>query len=109
MRLEIVVGEELYAVDVSDSFITEAEGFFTQLDQALDRGWQMSREWVEHPSNLQRCQIAADRLLSALTQENHALAELAAAYILKRFPKTQRIDIDTTGDVSQTTFEPNLA
>ena len=106
MRLEIVVDDSIYAIDISDTFMQQAESFFEQIDKAMDRGWQMGRHWIEHPNDIQRCQITANRLLGALNQENHTLAELAAAYILKKFPATKRVDIDTTGNMAETTFEP---
>ena len=36
------------------------------MDQDMDAGWQMSRDWVDNPSREQRCQIVADKLLTAL-------------------------------------------
>jgi hypothetical protein len=54
----------------------------------MDQGWQMSREWVDRPNQLQRCQIIADKLLSALEKENERLGMMMAGYICARLPKS---------------------
>ncbi len=70
----------------------------------MDAGWQMSREWVDNPDNVQRCQIAADKILTAIHSENEKIATLMAAYILKKLPNITSVDIDTEGDINQTLF-----
>ncbi len=70
----------------------------------MDKGWQMSRVWVEHPDAQQRCQIVADKLLTALEQDNEQLIGLMAAYILKRRPGTAEVVIDVEGNMLQTEF-----
>jgi len=64
----------------------------------------MSREWVENPGTIQRCQIAADRILTSLHTESEKMATLMAAYILKKLPNVTTVDIDTEGDMTQTSF-----
>ena len=39
----------------------------------MDKGWQMSRFWVEKPDLYQRCQIVADRILGAFHTENQKM------------------------------------
>ena len=105
MILKLVVGEQTYAVDVTDTRLVEAEDFFQKIDRDMDRGWQMSRQWVDHPDTVQRCQILADKALTALHKRNRQMVELAAAYILKRLPGVTCADIATDGDMTQTRFE----
>ncbi len=62
----------------------------------------MSREFVERPDRLQRCQIVADRLLTSLTQGNEATAMLMAGYIALRMPGAIGVDIDATGEMQNT-------
>jgi len=85
--------------------LNEGENFFAKVDADMDRGWQMSRCWVENPNTIQRCQILADRMLTALQTKNEPMVGLAAAYILNRLPGVAHIDLDTTGDMTQTRFE----
>jgi hypothetical protein len=95
-------GDEPTPVNVPDNILFEAEAFFKKMDADLDKGWQMSRDWVEQLNTLQRCQVAADRLLTALENENRAMATMMAGYILNKMPGIKEIHIDTTGDMQQT-------
>jgi hypothetical protein len=72
------------------------------MDRDMDRGWQMSREWVECLNLKQRCQIAADKMLNAIHSENETLMLLMAGYILSRLPDVTRINIDTNGEMMET-------
>lgn len=102
MKLGVTVEGTTRVLDVPDEVVREAEDFFAKMDSDMDRGWQMSREFVEHPDRVQRCQIAAHRLLGALSVGKHDVALLMAAYILKRAPGITGLDIDTTGEITST-------
>lgn len=102
MLLNVIINEETYPVTVPDDMLVDAEDVFQKMDADMDLGWQMSRKWVDHPNTLQRCQIAADRLLTAIENENQKLAALMAGYILKRMPGISAVDIDTSGDMTET-------
>lgn len=66
----------------------------------MDRGYQMSRLWVDNPDQEQRCQIVADKILTALSNGNQKSGTLMAAYILKRMPHIREIHLNTEGDIS---------
>ena len=85
--------------------LSEAAAVFARMDADMDRGWQMSRMWVEQPDRMQRCQIVADRLLTALENRNQKLATMMAAYILATLPGIRSIDIATDGDMTSTRIE----
>ena len=104
MILKVVIDEKTIPIEVPDYMLVEAEAFFNKIDTDMDAGWQMSRSWVENPDNVQRCQIAADKILTSIHTENEKMATLMAAYILKKLPNVSSVDIDTEGDVSQTSF-----
>jgi len=78
------------------------EGSVEKLDRDMDRGWQMSRQFVARPDRLQRCQIVADRLLTSLTQGNQATGMLMAAYIALRMPGSIGVAIDAEGEMQNT-------
>lgn len=105
MELTITVDADQYQVEVPDDVVAEGEDFFARMDADMDKGWQMSREWVEQPGNLQRCQIAADKILTALHTENEALTMMMAGYILSRMPGVTGIRIVNDGDMSTTEFD----
>lgn len=102
MRFKVVVGEQVYAVEVPEDLLREAADFHARLDRDMDRGWQMSREYVAQPDRLQRCQIAADKLLTAIMQGNESTAMLMAGYIALRMPGAVGVDIDASGEMQNT-------
>ena len=104
MILEITVNGKAHPVEVPESLLEEARDFFLKLDRDMDRGCQMSRQWVDHPNDEQRCQVVADRIWTAVHKKNRAMVGLGSAYILRRLPGVRRVCIDTSGDITQTTF-----
>jgi hypothetical protein len=67
----------------------------------MDKGWQMSRDWVDNPDVEQRCQIVGDKMLTAMHNDNKKLLMLLAAYILSRVPGIKGIRIDTHGEMME--------
>ena len=102
MKLNIIVDGRANAFDVPDYLIADAADFFEKLDTDMDKGWQMSREWVDNPNPEQRCQIAADKILTAIEHDNEKLLMLMAAYILRTMPGVTGVNIDITGDMNET-------
>jgi hypothetical protein len=104
MILKAIVDDQEYSLNVPEAILSGADGFCAKLDQDMDAGWQMSREWVESPTLEQRCQIVADKLLTALEKENHKLGMLMAAYILKRLPNVEAVELDVQGEMQNNVF-----
>jgi hypothetical protein len=100
MQLRIQINDTMHDIDVPQFFLDEGEDFFTQLDQDMDKGYQMSRSWVDRPDQEQRCQIIADKILTALSNGNQKTATLMAAYILKRMPRVREVHMNIEGDMS---------
>jgi hypothetical protein len=104
MILKAIIDDQEYSLNVPDQLLTEGEEVFAKLDADMDQGWQMSREWVAHPDPVQRCQIVADKLLTALETENHRVGMLMAGYILSRLPGVEAVEPDTHGEIQNTLF-----
>ncbi len=102
MKLNIIVDGRTNAFEVPDGLLIEASDYFDKLDADMDKGWQMSRDWVENPDAEQRCQIAADKILTAIDTDNEKLLMLMAAYILRTMPGVKTVNIDNTGDMNET-------
>jgi hypothetical protein len=102
MRFKVIVGEQVYAVEVPEDLLREAGDFHARLDRDMDRGWQMSREFVAQPDRLQRCQIVADKLLTGIIEGNESTAMLMAGYIALRMPGAVGVDIDASGEMQNT-------
>jgi hypothetical protein len=102
MRFKVIIGEQIYAIEVRDELLGEAAEFHARLDRDMDRGWQMSRQFVAQPDTLQRCQIVADKLLTSIMNDNEATMLLMAAYIVLRMPGAIGVDIDASGEMQNT-------
>lgn len=100
--LNVTLHDKTYAVQVPDEMIADAEGFFRKMDRDMDRGWQMSRDFIENPDRTQRAQIAAHRLMLAMSAGKDAMVQLMAGYILKRLPGVTGVVVDTDGEMLNT-------
>jgi len=99
MNITVEFDDKSYALDVPAALTDEAADFFDKMDSDMNCGWQMSRWWVPEPDLTQRCQIVADKLLTALQKNNTEAALLMCAYILHKKPSTKRIRINTDGEI----------
>jgi hypothetical protein len=88
MRFKVIVGDQVYAVELPEGLLEGSREFHDKLDADMDR--------------LQRCQIAADRLLTGLMQQNEATVMLMASYIALRMPGVVGVNIDTEGEMQNT-------
>ena len=104
MKISVEIDDKSYELDVPPGLPEEALDFFEKMDADMDCGWQMSRWWVPDPDSTQRCQIAADKLLTAIQKNNTEAALLMCAYILKAKPETRRIRINTEGEIQGNEF-----
>jgi hypothetical protein len=59
---------------------------------------------VNNPTQVQRCQIAADRIVDSIHSENETLTHLMAGYILTRMKNVQEVHINTDGEIMETQF-----
>ena len=104
MKVSVEIDDKSYELNVPESLILEAGEFFDKMDRDMNCGWQMSRWWVPDPDETQRCQIVADKLLTAMQQENRDFAQLMTAYILSKKPATRRIRLNIDGEIQGNEF-----
>ena len=102
MKLNIIIDGRSNGFEIPDNLLVEATDFFAKLNKDMDKGWQMSRDWVDKPNAEQRCQIVADKILTAIDTDNEQLLMLMAAYILHTMPGVTGVNIDNTGDMNET-------
>ena len=102
MILKVTIDEKTFPLEIDEEMMQQAQEAFKKMDGDMEKGWQMSRTWVDKPNDLQRCQIVADKMLTAIQQENTATVGLMAAYILHKIPGIHAVDIDTSGDMTLT-------
>jgi len=104
MLLKLINDEQVYELNVPEAMMEKAANFFNMMDQDMDKGWQLNREWIQNLDQLQRCKIAADKLVTALENENHNLGRLMAGYILSRLPGVESVEPDVSGEIDNTVF-----
>jgi len=102
MILKLTIDDQTYDIEVAEEIMQEAQEFYASMDKDMDKGWQMSRIWVEKPDLYQRCQIVADRILGAFHTENKRMVMLMSGYILSRVPHVAEVVVDTSGDITLT-------
>jgi len=102
MKLDVIIDDQNHRIELPDTMLDEAEDFFRKMDDDMSHGWQMGPEFVERPDTTQRCQIAANKLLTSHAARNPLVMQLMAAYILKRMPGVQAVNIDTNGEMLNT-------
>ena len=100
MELKVIVEGNSHIIKLPDDIMIMAADYFDMMDDDMDKGYQMSQYWVEKPDTFQRCQIAADKLLTALETQNENTSQLMAAYILARLPNTQVVALSQSGDMN---------
>ena len=105
MVLNVVIDGQMIPVNIPQDMLDSATGLFGQMDQDMNQGWTMGKEWVANPDMTQRCQIVGDKLLTAIEDNNEQLKTMMAGYILHRVPDIMTIYIDNTGDILETQFE----
>lgn len=105
MILKILIDDRTHEINVPDALLAEARDYFDQIDRDMDGGWQMGRDWIEAPDQIQRGQIVADRLLTAIETDNLKLGTLMAGYLLARLPGLESVEPDIQGEIQNTRFE----
>lgn len=98
MILKVSIADQLLELNVPDDLIQQAQDFFARMDADMDRGWQVNREWFDKPDQELRGQIVADKLLTALENEDHNLGRLMAGYICDRFPDIDLVELSEEGE-----------
>lgn len=104
MILNIAVDGQNVDINVPDTMLSEAREFFAKIDADLDKGYQMGRYWVENPNPEERCQIAADRLVTAIENENRNMATMMSAYILSKAPHIESVVVDSSDEIQEIHF-----
>lgn len=104
MILNIAIDGQNVDINVPDSMLSEAREFFAKVDSDLDNGYQMGRYWVENPNPEQRCQIAADKLVTAIENENKNMATMMSAYILSKAPHIESVIVDSSDEIQEIHF-----
>jgi hypothetical protein len=102
--LNILVDDQERKIKLTRDMIREAEPILMKMDQDMDKGWQLARQFIDSPSVMQRCQIASNRLLTGLHTGNEATVTLMGCYIVSRLENVSTVAINSEGEDDQTLF-----
>ncbi|MDH5189668.1 MAG: hypothetical protein OEW89_00280 [Gammaproteobacteria bacterium] len=99
MKLEVIIEGNRYHLNIPQDMLDEGHSFFDKMDADMDKGWQVGRVFIENPDINVRCRIVADRILTAMENEDKTMALLMSAYIVTRMPEVSALDIDVSGEM----------
>jgi len=102
--LIVLTGEEERHINLTTELMNDADTLIQKMDQDMDLGIQLSRRFIPSPGQIERCQIVANRLLTALHTQNDASATLMAAYLITRLPTLKTAAINIDGEAEETLF-----
>lgn len=103
--LNVVVDGQMYTVNVEEDMILSGSSLFNKMDEDMNKGWTLGKDFVESLNVTERCQVVGDKLLTALDDGNEQMKIMMAAYILSRIPNIMTIHIDNTGEIQETELE----
>ena len=103
--LNVVIDGNMYSVNVEEDVIKSGAPLFNKMDEDMNKGWTLGRDFGENPNVTERCQIVGDKLLTAIEDENEQMKTMMAGYILSRVPNIMTIHIDNTGEIQETQLE----
>lgn len=95
MILNLNIDQESFEIEIKPELIKELTPILEKMDDEYDQGAQMGRYWVEKPSSEQRCQIAADNVVSSIHRENKRMLYIMASYIAYKFPDIKGVTVNS--------------
>jgi hypothetical protein len=104
MQLNLIIDDWSMNLEITDEYLESMQDSFDKMDRDMDQGRRLGQNWIKQPDRTQRCQIAADKLLSALESNNEALALLMGGYIASRMDGVKQVIIDNNGEPQETRF-----
>ena len=105
MQLNLIIDDWSMNLEITDEYLQKMQDSFDKMDRDMDQGRRLGQQFVKKPDQKQRCQIAADKLLSALESNNEIMSLLMGGYIASRMPGVKQVIIDNNGEPQHTEFK----
>jgi hypothetical protein len=104
MKLNLIIDDWSMDLEIPEDYLETMHDSFEKMDRDMDKGWQIGQKWIREPSAIQRCQLVAGKLLTALETDNEQLALMMGGYIVSRMNGVKQVVIDNTGEPEETSF-----
>ncbi len=108
MQLNLIIDDWSMNLEITEEYLQKMQDSFDKLDSDMDQGKRLGQRFVKDLDKMQRCQLAADKLLSALETNNEIMALLMGGYILSRLEGVKQVVIDNNGEPEETQFNKSL-
>jgi hypothetical protein len=105
MQLNLIIDNWSMNLEIPEDYLETMADSFDKMDRDMDKGRRLGQRWIKEPNQQQRCQIAADKLLSALESNNQGMALLMGGYIVSRMEGVKQVIIDNNGEPQETEFK----
>jgi len=105
MQLNLIIDDWSMNLEITDEYLQQMQESFDKMDRDMDQGRRLGQSFVKQPDQTQRCQIAANKLLSAIESHNEALSLLMGGYIVSRMMDVKQVVIDNNGEPQHTIFK----
>ncbi len=105
MNFNITIDEQSYTLEVTTVLMQELHSTHQQMDNDFDKGLQLGRYWIEAPNEEQRCQYVADKVVSAIHQQNIRQFYLMSSYILHKYPSLKMVTVSSDFETSDIDIE----
>lgn len=105
MNFNITIDEESYTLEVTDQLMQELQDIIKDMDVEYDKGIQLGRYWIDSPTIEQRCQLTADKVVSAVHREDVRQFYIMAAYILSKYPNLKRVTVSSDFEITDIDIE----
>ena len=108
MQLNLIIDDWSMNLEITDEYLQTMQDSFDKMDKDMDKGKRLGQRFIKELDQIQRCQIAADKLLSALETNNEAMALMMGGYILTRLEGVKQVVIDNNGEPQETQFNKHM-
>lgn len=105
MIFNITIDEQSYTLELTAVLMQELQSTHQEMDNDYDKGLQLGRYWIDEPSDEQRCQYVADKVVSAIHQENIRQFYLMSSYILHKHPNLKMVTVSSDFEISDIDIE----
>lgn len=108
MQLNLIIDDWSMNLEITEEYLQKMQDSFDKLDSDMDQGKRLGQSFVKDLDKMQRCQLAADKLLSALETNNEIMALLMGGYIVSRLEGVKQVVIDNNGEPEETQFNKSV-